>query len=323
MQAFLRTILALLCFHLLPLDGQQLQRIMEGEEKDSSYYHALRLSENEIWLAGEYGILTSIDSLGRMKPISYPNLGYNILHMVQYGSSIYLGTENGVILRYRMDTKQWETHRFKKFKRRAFYGMELLENGEIVLCGGGRRVSRGGMGMPRGFIARTDTGLSQMKKEWGSPFKFVWDIIATHDSVYATVYNGFSSRMWVSSRKEEWEKEEKTTMLAHDLYGTDSGLWVCGMRNIKLHKNGRAEFADESPRAIPASGALWTMASTAEGSLIALSHSGSIEILQKGSKEIQTSNLRVGRPLYTLAWFNENRAVVAGHAHSVYLLNWP
>jgi hypothetical protein len=323
MQAFLRTILALLCSNLLPLDGQQLKRIMEGEEIDSSYYHAMPLSENEIWLAGEYGILTSIDSLGRMKPISYPNLGYNILHMVQYGSSIYLSTENGVIYRYHMDTKQWETHRFKRFKRRAFYEMELLENGEIVICGGGRRVSRGGAGMPRGFIARTDTGLTQMRTEWRSPFKFVWDIENTNDSVLAVAYNGFSSRMWISSHKGQWKKQEKSSMLVHDLHETDSGLWICGMRNIQLHKNGRAQYENHTTMHIPVSGALWSMYSTADGSLIALSHSGSIEVLQKGSLELQTSNLRVGRPLYTLAWFNENSAVVAGHAHSIYLLHWP
>lgn len=318
-----RILVLLLWLCSIPAWAQQLRTLHEGQEHDSSIYHALRISSNEIWLAGEYGILKRIDSAGNMNPIVYPNQGDNILHMLLRNRTIYLSTENGRIYTYNRDSNTWACRQFKHFRHRAFYGMEILENGEIVLCGGGRRVSRGGMGIPRGFIARTDTTLSTIKKEWRSPLKFVWDIEHCNDSTYAVAYNGFSSRMWVSPTRGKWEKQEKQPMLVHDLYEADSALWLCGMRNIKLNKNGRAVAQGQAIQKISGSGALWGMSSSPEGSILAVSHAGTLEMVKPGAIEAQTSALRVGRPLYTLAWFNESCAVVAGHAHSIYLLHWP
>ena len=318
-----RILVLLLSLCSIPAWAQQLRTLHEGKEQDSSIYHALRISSNEIWLAGEYGILKRIDSAGNMNSIVYPNQGDNILHMLLRNRTIYLGTENGRIYTYNRDSNTWACRQFKHFRHRAFYGMEILENGEIVLCGGGRRVSRGGMGIPRGFIARTDTTLSTIKKEWRSPFKFVWDIEHYKDAVYAVAYNGFSSRMWVSPTTGEWEKHEKQPMLVHDLYEADSAMWLCGMRNINLNKNGRAVAQGQTIQKFSNSGALWGMSRSPEGSILAVSHAGTLEIVKTGTKSVQTSALRVGRPLYTLAWFNESSAVVAGHAHSVYLLHWP
>jgi hypothetical protein len=95
------------------------------------------------------------------------------------------------------------------------------------------------------------------------------------------------------------------------------------MRNINLNKNGRAGQQGQAMQKMSNSGALWGMASSPEGSILAVSHAGTLEMVKPGALEVQTTALRVGRPLYTLAWFNESSAVVAGHAHSVYLLQWP
>jgi len=38
--------------------GQKIQTILDGNKSDSSFYHLTKISDNEFWLGGKFGIIS-------------------------------------------------------------------------------------------------------------------------------------------------------------------------------------------------------------------------------------------------------------------------
>ena len=104
MKKILSSILILISsFYILPytkLFGQSVNVVLRGSKSDSSFYHLAKIKNNEFWAGGKYGILRSIDTLGNVSGIPFPNEGHDILKIERVKNHVFILTSNSVVFKY-------------------------------------------------------------------------------------------------------------------------------------------------------------------------------------------------------------------------------
>ena len=222
--------------------AQSIELVDLGVDTDSSYYDIYRLSNQEIWIGGEYGVLKRLRADGSLEHIAYPNSGSNILKFLQLGNFVYISADHGTIYKYNLQDSTCTLTQFDGFKHRCFYDLAYDQQGHLIVSGGSSGIGRGKKRIPNGFIARIDTSLSTTPEVvWKSKFQFVWALAEHPDGgMAAAVFNGMSSRIYrcADLTTSNWVAGDKVKGLIHALQPIDGKLAYSGCRSVSYHKTG-------------------------------------------------------------------------------------
>lgn len=318
-------LLSILCFNL-SAKAQVLEQVYPGVDSDSSYYDIYQLSENDIWIGGEYGVLKRMREDGSLENIQIPNTGSNILKFYQLGNHMYISADHGTIYKYNLVTKNCEVFQFDGFNRRCFYDLSYDGKGNLLVCGGSSGIGRGKKRFPNGFIAKIDTSLTKKPEiVWRNSLKFVW-ALAQHDdySISAAVFNGFSSQIIHSDAQthRNWDASEKIKGLVHALQNIDGSLAYSGCRSIRYHKTGIWGFANEpnSYKKVEGAGIICNLLYL-QSNIYGFSSQGNVYRLYKDSTpEEHLYSTHDGFALYEALPQGEDKMLLVGHGKSAFLL---
>jgi hypothetical protein len=144
------------------LNAQTMTTLQLGNDDDSSYYHLTKITENEFWACGEKGIITKFDSIGHFQTMDIQTDGFNILKAERIGDYVLIATDDSRLMKYNLMSNTLQKVDFKSYKNRCFYDFLVLPQGKILLCGGATGISKGEKKIPFGFIAVTDSTLSEL-----------------------------------------------------------------------------------------------------------------------------------------------------------------
>lgn len=304
------------------VSGQIVEILLQGNSADSSFYDAEMISANEFWIGGEYGILKKIDSSGNVSSISYPNEGLRILKIQKVKNYIFLATDNGVVYRYDISAGTFYRKQFSGFENKCFYDLIVLDDGNLLLCGGARGISFGEKRVPRGFIAKVDQDLKEIKIVWKSYRKFVWSLLQNEDGdVLAAAFTGLHTVVIKSSDLKLWKKEDKVKGLVHELTSVDSQIWYCGSKGINYSKKGiLGTLHEKRGSVLKKTGCLWAF-HDAGPTLISVTQSGDLLKIDKSSRKVETVQLPKDFTIYEIIQLSGNRLLVAGHGRLIYLVD--
>lgn len=320
----LQVIILLHLLIVLQVFGQRVQTILQGNASDSSFYHVARISDNEYWAGGEHGILKSIDSLGNVSTIKFPNLGLDILKIERINDYVYLITANATIYRYNMQQKQFSSKSFPQFNGKCFYDLIGLPNGQIMVCGGTSGIAKGEKQIPRGFIATLDQDMGEVTVVWKSFRRFVWSLLNTgNEGVMAVSFNGIKSKILKSENLKKWRKDSNVKGLVHEIALFDGSIWFSGTKNMRYKRSGiwGEKKKGNDPNIIEQMGCLWSMEKV-KTNILMTSYTG--EILIYNSVTHQTKHLAVaqGFSLYDMVKVSDSKVLVVGHGKGLYMLNF-
>jgi hypothetical protein len=304
--------------------GQKVHTILRGNHSDSSFYHIARIGENEFWAGGEYGILKSVDTLGNVKSINFPNLGLDILKIERINDYVYLITDNATIYRYDILQNKFTSKQFPKFKGKCFYDVIGLPDGQILVCGGTSGIARGDKRIPRGFIAKLDQDLNEIEVVWKSYRKFAWSIVDSGaDGILVASFNGLKSRILKTQDLKHWRKATKINGLIHEIAMLDGEIWYSGTKNIHYKKNGiwGQKGNGKTPNIINQTGCLWSM-QRVNGSILMTTYTGEILMLNPDNSETELLAVANGFSLYDMEKISDTKVLVVGHGKGLYLVNF-
>lgn len=310
-----------LCFYY-SLNGQSITVISPGVGVDSSYYHLVKINDNEYWAGGKNGILCRIDTFGNVSPIPYPNDGLRILKIEKKGNYIYLATNNAVIYKYNIQKETFTKHNFPNFKNLCFYDLIALDDGKILVCGGNKAIVDSKKRFPKGFIAVLDKELRDIKTVWKSFRKFVWGLKADKNgTVYATVFNGLNSKILSSSNYEDWKKHTKIRGLVYEISIFDNILCYSGARNFNINQNGILGRQGEKQIVLKKKGFQWSM-SQLDGNLMSVSSRGAVYLYDTDTKKIRELIMPSSHALYDIKKISPKKFMIVGKGKCIYLLDF-
>ncbi|HOP03061.1 MAG TPA: hypothetical protein PL017_03460 [Tenuifilaceae bacterium] len=308
-------------FLVLHVLGQKVQTIISGSHSDSSLYHISRISENEFWAGGEHGILKSIDTLGNVKTVNYPNSGLDILKIERIENFIYLITSNATIYRYNTESDEFIRKDFPSLKGKCFYDLVGLPDGQILVCGGTSGIAKGDKKIPRGFIAKLDKDLNSIDIVWKSYRKFVWSLVESPiDGVFAVEFNGLKSRIVSSTDLVHWKKQKKVNGLVHEIAMIDGDIWYSGSKSIRFRRTGIFGNGKERKSSLlKKTGCLWSIVK-AKGNLFLSSYKGLLLVHNPLNRTTQTLAVANGFSLYDMESISDSKFLVVGHGKGLYLV---
>ncbi|MEX1189171.1 MAG: hypothetical protein WED33_07920 [Bacteroidia bacterium] len=306
-------------------NAQVLGSVYEGMDDDSSYYDIYQVSENDIWIGGEYGVLKRMKEDGSLENISIPNTGSNILKFLKLGNYMYISADHGTIYKYHLLNGECTITSFKSFKHRCFYDLAYDGNGNLLVSGGSSGIGRGKKRIPNGFIASIDTSLNiEPKVVWNNPLKFVWALSENPSGgISAAVFNGVSSRIYSSTEilNDTWVPGKKVKGLIHALQPIDGKLAYSGCRSIRYHKTGIWGFENEenSYKQVNGAGIICNLVNI-KGSIYGFSSQGNVYRLNANGSEEPLYKTHDGFALYEAIVKNDDSILLVGHGKSAFLL---
>lgn len=303
--------------------SQSIQVINQATPKDSSFYHLEKINNNEFWAGGEYGILKKIDSTGIMHHINYPNDGLAILNIERIGDYVFILTEDAVIYRYDLNKDIFIKKVFPSFKNKCFYDLVGLENGDLVVCGGAKDISKAQRKIPKGFIAVIDQDLKEIKVIWKKKRKFVWALLKTkNQEVLAATYNGLNTKIIKSNDLKSWKKEFRIKGLVHELSHIENQIWYSGSKNNRFRKHGIIGQAakGQDRQVLKNTGCLWSIDSLDE-KVIAVTQQGKLFILDKSNKTFEQLKIPKAYSLYDFELISESKILIVGQGKAAYLIH--
>jgi len=300
--------------------GQALKIVSESHTGDSSYYSIVKITDNEYWIGGEYGVLKKIDTNRTLSDVNYPNAGNSILKIKKFGNFVYLACEKGVFYKYNLITKIFEKKYFKRFKNKSFYDFVVLPNGKIVVCGGSTKVATGNKSVPHGFVAETDTSLAELNTVKNFPFSFVWSVCGgSKNEIYSAVYRPNVTRIGIHSDIKKWRKLKKINGLIYELQYFDT-LNYCGFTSYKL-KSGTFGDLQMSIQKSTVEG-IWSMDKD-KGNFILLTHSGNMVfwfVEDNFNMTIPISERKY--PIYDIEMVRPGYYLMVGHGKGIWTFNF-
>ena len=304
-------------------EAQKIEVISSTSSSDSSFYDICKISDNEFWIAGEQGILKSIDSTANVKSIQYVNQGKSIYKMLKSGNNVYLAADNGTIYKFNATNHQLEkVFTSNKYKNHCFYDLILSENGKLIACGGKSKIIKSKLTLPSGFIIEIDTSLSSKTKVlWKNKFNFVWSLAQNDKDIYASAFNGRCSKILMGNKnKFRMKKKYKFKALIQKLYLQEDTLWVCGSNNMDIRRNGFiGNIYNNTPsiKTIFDVGCVWTMLFTNQ-SIYAFTNNGSILFYKHNIWLPIDANPH--RTIYATKQLNSNSILLVGNGKTIILL---
>jgi len=301
--------------------AQKFTLLSDGNYADSSFYHIEKISENEFWICGEYGILKKTDTLGNLTSIAFNSEGKHLLKIKRWKHFVFVSTDNGSFYRYNLLTQQWMHKYFEAFENRCFYDFSITEEGTIITCGGTKAIAKGKKKIPHGFIAISDTGLSTMKSVWKSFRKFVFSVGEFHEGKYhAIVFNGIQSYILKSNKGLKWKRGKRMSGLVHSIKSFNGKLWVCGAKSIDYKKDGLVGkvYPKKETTFLPGTGCIWHLELFNE-TIIGICRNGSISLLN--DSKLQWEPIIMPQPfsIYDLSVISKSKIILVGHGKRIYL----
>lgn len=291
-----------------------------ASDNDSSYYDIYRLSNGDIWMAGEFGILKRIRN-GEISTLKYPATGHNLLKIVQVDDMVYISADKGTIFTYNLQTETFARHQFKAFKHQCFYDIIPDGKGSLIVCGGSSGIGKGKVRIPRGFIAKVPVSLNEEPQVlWKNTFEFVWALCRDTDGrIAAAVFNGVNTHIRYQNNDERWREEVKIPGLVHGLQIVDNQLSYSGTASIRYQKTGTWGFVHdpESHREIKKVGLICGLVKNGDA-LIAYSQAG--QILQLNSHQSAVIMQCESGAVYE-ALSDAGSVILVGHGKSCIRLN--
>jgi hypothetical protein len=311
-------------FFLVPhfLLAQTMTTLQLGNDNDSSYYHLTKITENEYWACGEKGIITSFDSVGHFQSMDIQTDGFNILKAERIADYVLIATDDSRIMKYDLLSKTLKKVDFKKYKNRCFYDFLVLPTGKILLCGGATGISKGEKEIPFGFIAVTDSNLSDPKKIWKSFRKFAWSLLQKKDgSITAAVFNGVNTSLINTKNLVHWKKQKKINGLVHEIKLKDNQdeMSYVGTASLHYNRKGILGLDDKNNMIIDSSGCFWSQEISHNFQIIC-SQKGQLYIFKNGqySKMFQ---LPTTFALYDMKIISNQKLLVVGHGKCAFLID--
>ncbi|HBF87129.1 MAG TPA: hypothetical protein DDX39_00695 [Bacteroidales bacterium] len=302
--------------------GQKIQTILDGNKSDSSFYHLTKISDNEFWLGGKFGIISKIDSLGKITSLNLPTEGLNILKIERLENYIFIATDNAVIFRYNIETKEFIRKKFEDFENRCFYDMIVLKNGNLLLCGGTSGIAVAEKKIPHGFIATVDKNLTEINIVWKCWRKFVWSAFESENGdVFATTFNRYNSKILKSSNLNNWKSEHKVKGLVHEISKFGSNILYCGTKNIHYNETGILGILGvgiEASDILEKAGCLWS-SQDSENEILAVSQSGELIRFIKNSTIINRISIKPNFALYDIEQISKSKYMIIGQGKCIFI----
>lgn len=303
---------------------QEIKVISRGNNADSSYYDILKINDNEFWIAGEYGILKKIDTLGNISPIVFHNEGLTILKLLKVGEFVFIATAEGVIYKYDIVKKEFQKKAFATYKTKCFYDIIALKNGKLLVCGGNTAISKDHKRIPLGFIAVLDQNLEEIDMVWNSYRKFVWSLLQVeNENVLAVSFDGLNTFIIKSDNLKNWRKEFNIKGLIHKIAMFDYQIWYCGAKNIRYVKNGIVGKVAQSNerKQYHETGCLWNMNMFGE-KIISVTQDGSVIKMDKNIEKIQQIKIPNAYTLYDFEQISDTKIITVGHGKGAYIVQF-
>jgi hypothetical protein len=302
--------------------SQQIKVISSGIETDSSFYHVTKISDNEFWAGGEYGIIKKIDSLGNVSGIDFKIGKEAVLKIERTKNYVFIMTDNAIIYRYDLENKILLKKEFSNFKNKCFYDFIVLKNEKILVCGGTSGISKGEKKIPRGFIALLNQDLTEITKVWKCYRKFAWSLLQIENGdILAATFNGINTKILKSEDCNHWKKDKKIKGLVHEIAIIDSNVWYAGARSIKFNKNGIIGLENQNKIQINGTGCLWSM-DTLFDKIVTVTANGKVLIIDKitlQSKQIETTTPYA---IYDIVKISDTKLLFVGHAKSMFIIDF-
>ncbi len=317
-----KILLFFLSFFLIShLFSQNINKLQLGKDQDSSYYHLTKITDNEYWAAGEYGIISTIDSIGNIKSLNLATEGFNILKIERNDDEIFMLTDNATIFKYNYITKSLIKKTFSNFKNKCFYDMIFLPNKKILLCGGKTGISKGVRQIPNGFIATTSINLDTLEIVWNSYRKFVWSIKEINPNEYlAAIFNGVNSKILKSNDGKKWTKYKSVKGLVHEINLINGKIAYCGTGGINYKKNGFFQFDDNRQMKFKNTGCFWSMQEL-DNDLLVVSQKGEFIKIDQLEKKYKIYSLPTYFPIYDVERISKDKMLMVGHGKSAFLVD--
>jgi hypothetical protein len=313
------SLVSFFCILTTTLWSQSIFTVLQGTESDSSFYHLEKINANEYWVGGEYGILKSIDTLGRVNDIDgFDNDGKSILVIKKVGDKVFVATDNSLIYCYNIETKLWQKKYFKQFENRCFYDFLELENGKIVVCGGTTGIATGLKKIPNGFVGLLNYEDEKIDVIWKNKKKFVWSMTENEQQLHAVVFNGFNSKIISTYNLKQWKTTNKVKGLVHEIKVLDNEIWFSGTKNMHYTKSGIYGLVNEgkTPKTIINGGCVWSM-SGAINNKFGVTNGGTLLNLQTHQQIL----IPRASTLYDLKFISNHKLLIVGLGKGIYILN--
>lgn len=310
----------LLLFYFSTSALGQAQALLSTYDQDSSFYDIAKISENEFWLGGESGVLYKTDTLGNIEKI-LNNQNSTILKILKYQDFVFLGTDDGHIIRQNLKTGQTQVKYFKELKKRCIYDMKIYSEDQIIICGGAGAISKAQIAIPRGFVATVDLDLNDLDIVYNNIRKFVWSVVKSDSGkLFATCYDGFGSQV-IQMKGEKWDKIAKKKGLIHELHIVENELWFSGGKNGNFNKNGIIGKVFDAPSKsyTHQDGAIWGLTIN-KNDLVAVTNNGKVLSYQTEMHSNHQSNFSTLHTLYDVEPMGASNLLIAGHGKSAFII---
>lgn len=303
------------------LQAQRIDYLSTKNTQDSSYYDLLRIGPNEFWAGGENGTLAIIDSNGIHHQFSHPLGNYNILKMIKKDNQVLIFTDDAVVFVYDLNKDILTKKYFDNFKNRCFYDAICLDDGSILLCGGSTGIAKHKKVIPNGYIALMDKNLDGIKTLWHSKRKFVWHMTMQQDrSVFAAVFNGINSTIYLSRQYNRWKKFAKIPGLVHEIFYADSMLYYSGSSSIKYRRYGTLGSTNIWQHQRTSGGCIWNLEKD-DNQIIGSNQDGELIVFYH-KKELPPSKKQIlPKAIYDLEVISHNKWLAVGHGQTIAILS--
>jgi hypothetical protein len=306
--------------------AQSIKPIQTGLIADSSYYDLAQVGFDEYWAVGENGIIKSLDSKGNVQHISFPFSGVNLLKVVANEDYVFIGADQGQVFRYDKQSGDFiRSYYGKKFQKRCFYDLLLMEDGSLLLAGGNQKIAKAGKALPHGFIAKADADLLlEPEIVWSNPLQFVWSLlepVAGGQEYLAAVYGGFQTTIFSSiTEGKTWQRKSHIPALVHHLDHQAGAVVYSGSKNFFFKRNGVIGSLGGHQTLLKDEGCVWSVAELG-GEQIAVTNDGSV-IQYEETAGLEIDHLRpAATSIYEAVAVDEDKLLVAGHGRLLFLID--
>ncbi|MBT7041114.1 MAG: hypothetical protein HN921_14865 [Bacteroidetes bacterium] len=312
------------------LYAQHAQLIQKGGNLDPSFYDITKISDNEYWIGGEFGILNSMDTLGRITPIELPFECSHILRIVKRESDVYITTTDGQLINYNLISKIFKRSTYdQKYRKSCFYDMLILDDGTLYICGGASRIASGKVAYPNGFVLKTSVDkMDDIEVIWKNRNSFVWSMYYEQDknnllmSAYSIPLLN-SSIYFSNDSGSTWKKEFIIKGIVHDFGQVGDEIWYCGSKNILYYKHGiLGKLTRNSERiVIKDIGCIYDFFSYEE-KLISCNYQGQFFEYNLNTHTTKDLDVINSYPIYSFQIIRPGKLLIVGHGNTIYLYNY-
>ncbi len=320
LRKFLYTVLISIPLSLVGQDTA-IQCVLDDYSIDSSFYDIAKINENEFWLGGESGVLYRTDTLGNIHLILAEKLNETILKIVRHDRFVYLALGKNKIMRYDLHTEDFFVKEFPYLENKCIYDLIVLDDGNVMICGGDTEIAEAKVAIPRGYIATLDPDLTNLTFSWKSYNHFVWALLQMDDGeIYASTFDGISTRILRRTYERSWKKQKRIIGLVHNLHQVDGDLWYTGTLGLNLTKNGiyGKVFERHSPVRKFKQGAIWTFTQL-NNTMVAFAEGGSI--IEVGHGEAKLSPFASAFTIYDVEEMGQDKLLVVGRGKSACIVS--